>query len=120
MDAKDKSIKMVKLHLEELAKTYKGYVSEKSPIPFGKTYDALTDEYDLVLRVEDSFELGIRFSGDETKMYLIAVAYFKFSENGKRYKTRQHIESVILNEDNVKSVIQKFLKAYEVEEGRRK
>jgi hypothetical protein len=120
MDAKDKSIKMVKPHLEELAKTYNGHVREKSPIGFGETYNASTDEYDLILQVEDDFELGIRFSGDESKTYLNAYAYFAFSEDGKRHKTCKHIDSVILNEDNVKKTIQKFLKVYEDEKDKNK
>jgi len=120
MDTTDKSIQIVKPHLEELARIYKGYISEKSPIAFGRTYNASTDEYDLVLRVEDAFELGIRFSGDANKTYLNANAYFVISENGRRYKVFHHVDSVVLNEDSIKTTIQKFLKAYEDEKGKQK
>ena len=115
MDFKDKSIQTTKPFLEQLAKTYNGGIREKSPILFGKKYDASTDEYDLVLKAEDDFELGIRFSGDENKAYFYASAYFILLDNGKRYKVHKHIISDILNEDNIKSMIQKFTEIYRKE-----
>lgn len=112
---REKSIQMVKPYIEELAKTHNGYVSENSLIAFGRVYDALSDEYDLVLRVEDDFELGIRFSGDENKAGFLAIAYFIFSVDGKSYKVLKPISSDILNEDNIKSMIQKFNEIYQEE-----
>jgi hypothetical protein len=115
MDFKDNSIQMVKPYFEQLAKTYKGYMREKSPILFGRKYDASTDEYDLVLEAEDNFELGIRSSKHENKTYFILNAYFILLDNGKRYKVHKHISSDVLNEDNIKTMVQKFIEIYDEE-----
>jgi len=110
---KEKSVQIVKPHLEELAKNYNGYVKENSPIAFGKMYNPFTDEYDLVLLAEGNFELGIRFSENENTMNYLANAYFTLSDNGKWRKVHKVIDSAILSEVNIKRTIQRFNETYQ-------
>jgi hypothetical protein len=109
----DAAIELMKPHLQRLARVYNGYICENSPIVFGKTYDPSTDEYDLVLKVEDKFELGVRFIAMRDGIFFSTNAFFIVFDDGKRLKKYQHLWNGAVTYDSINGMIEEFKIKYE-------